>query len=64
MTATIKIDAFNSHNSQFRADHNKKYGFCPAATITKKDEGAYSRAMEKAAIAKRNVKVSLPPMPW
>ena len=62
MTATIKIDAFNSHSSQARADHNKRYGFCPAAKITKKDEAAYGRAMERNA--RKAPKVSLPAMPW
>lgn len=61
--ATQSFDFFNSHSNQNRIFGNKG-GACPAPAIKAKDETAYSRAMEKAAMGKRNVKVTLNATPW
>lgn len=57
------FDFFNSHSNQNRIFGNKG-GACPAPAILAKDEVAYSLAMEKAAMGKRNVKVSMNKAPW
>ena len=61
--ALVKIDAFNSHSNSYRCDKGT-LGAMPAPAILKKDEVAYARAMEKAAMGKRKVKVTLAEMPF
>ena len=61
--ALVKIDAFNSHSNSYRCDKGE-LGAMPAPAIKAKDEIAYSRAMEKAAMNKRKVKVTLAALPF
>lgn len=58
------FDFFNSHSNSGRADSMERYGVCSAPAITRKDEAAYALAKEKAANAKRKVKVTLPSIPF
>lgn len=56
---------FNSHSNMNRADHEKWCGVCPAPAIKRKDENAYSLAMEKVADRKRKPsKITLPALPF
>ena len=62
---------FNSHANANRIMGNKNtnslgviHQHNPAPAILVKDEIAYSRAMERAAMGKRKVKVSLAATPW
>lgn len=60
---TASHDFFNAHANQNRIFGNKG-GACPAPAIVAKDEIAFSRAMEKAAMGKRKVAVSVKSAPW
>ena len=56
---------FNTHSNMNRVDHEKWCGYCKAPAILKKDEKAYSLAMEKNKDAKRKPsKISLAPLPF
>ena len=70
MTAFVMLTAFNAHGSEhnlinagriegetIRNDNAKK-------AISKKEEIAYSRAMERAAMGKRQAKVTIKKLPW
>ena len=56
-------DYFNAHANPHRAD-GAKGGYMAAPAIMSKDEIAYSRALERAAMGKRKVVVSLVKAPW
>lgn len=60
----VSAQYFNAHANMNRVDHEKRCGNCPAPAITRKDEAAYALAKEKAANAKRKVKVTLAPLPF
>ena len=59
------FDYFNSHSNHGRADNMRIYGVCSAPAITRKDEKAYSLAMEKNKDRKRKPsKITLPALPF
>ena len=60
----VSAHYFNAHANMNRVDHEKRCGNCPAPAITRKDEAAYALSKEKAANAKRKVKISLPSLPF
>lgn len=58
---------FNSHANANRVSTLRRHdlsGEMRAPAIKTADEVAYSRAMERAAMAKRSVSVSLKSTPW
>lgn len=69
--STFSHDFFNAHANANRVMGNKATNSLgvvhqsnPAPAILAKDEVAYSRAMEKAAMGKRKVKVTLASLPF
>ncbi len=61
----VSAQYFNSHANMNRVDFEKRCGVCSAPAIVKKDENAYSLAIEKAADRKRKPsKITLPTLPF